>query len=886
MILTWTSGLLRRRWGRLTAAAAGIAAAVALVACLGSFLAAAQGSMTARALRSVAVDWQVEVQPGSPPAAILDTVRSSPGVGAALPVGFAHSAGLVAQTTGSTQTTGPAMVLGIPTEYRTHFPGELRTLVGADDGVLLAQQTAANLHVVPGDTVRIGRAGLTPVEVRVDGVVDLPQADSLFQKVGAPVGAAPVAPPDNVLILGEAQWHRIFDPLSEVRPDLVSTQIHTAVDHALSADPGAAYTAVTAAARNLEARSVGGAQVGDNLGAALGAARSDAAYARMLFLFLGLPAAVLAGLLTAAVVTAGAGQRRRDQALLRARGATRRQLGRIAVAEAAVVGVVGSVVGLPAAALIGVAMFGSAGLGAGAATTAAWAAASALVGFGISAAAVLAPAWRDLNDSTVVGARAEVIRSRAPKWTRSGIDVAALAVSGALFWQAGRNGYQIVLAPEGVPTISVSYWAFVAPALLWIGMALLVWRLSDLLLGRGWTVLAVALRPIAGRMSRIVARSLSRQRAPLARSAVLVALALAFATSTATFNATYQAQVEVDAKLTNGADVTVTEPPGSSIPPSAGAELAGIPGVRAVEPLQHRFAYVGTDLQDLYGVDPTTIGSVTALQDNYFQGGTAAELMHTLARQPDSLLVSAETVKDFQLMPGDNVNLRIQDARTHQLISVPFRYVGIVTEFPTAPKDSFFVANAGYIAERTGSDAVGAFLVDTGGHASTAVADRIRTALGTSATVSDIATTRGTVGSSLTAVSLAGLTRIELGFGLLLAAASGALVLGLGLADRRRSFAIANALGANRRQLRSFVVAEAAILITCGLAGGAALGWLLSRMLVSVLTGVFDPPPAALSVPWVYLGAAGAMAVLAISAVSAATVGLARRSPLTVLSEL
>jgi putative ABC transport system permease protein len=133
---------------------------------------------------------------------------------------------------------------------------------------------------------------------------------------------------------------------------------------------------------------------------------------------------------------------------------------------------------------------------------------------------------------------------------------------------------------------------------------------------------------------------------------------------------------------------------------------------------------------------------------------------------------------------------------------------------------------------------------------------------------------------------LAGLTRIELGFGLLLAAASGGLVLALGLAERRRSFAIANALGATRRQLRSFVLSEAAILITCGMVGGAALGWLLSRMLVGVLTGVFDPPPAALAVPWSYLVATAAMIILAISAVSAATVGLARRSPLTVLSEL
>ncbi|MGZ4511746.1 MAG: FtsX-like permease family protein, partial [Mycobacterium sp.] len=871
MIATWTLGLLRRRRGRLAATVAGIAAAVALVACLGSFLAAAQGSMTARAIRSVTVDWQVEVQPGAQPSTVLSTVQSAPGVHAALPVGFAHSSGLIAQTGGSTQTTGRAMVLGIPPNYREQFPGAIRTLLGADSGVLIAQQTAANLHVAPGDTVHIGRAGMAPVDVVIDGVVDLPQADSLFHKVGAPVGAHPVAPPDNVLILGQAQWHSVFDPLSALRPDLLSTQIHTAIDHALPPDPGSAYTQVTAAAHNLEARSAGGAQVGDNLGAALGAARSDAAYARVLFLCLGLPAGVLAGLLTATVVAAGADRRRRDQALLRARGATRRQLLWIAAAEAAVVGILGSAVGLVAAALVGLVTFGSPSLGADARTAMGWAAASAAVGMGIAAAAVLAPAWRDPRESTIITARAEVRRTRPPRWTRSGLDIVALAVSGVLFWLAGRTGYQIVLAPEGVPTISVSYWAFVAPALLWIGAALLVWRLSDVLLGRGWAVVARVLQPIAGSLSRVVAHSLSRQRAPLARAIVLLALGLAFAASTATFNATYRAQAEVDAQLTNGADVTVTEAPGSAVSAGAAAQLAAIPGVRSVEPIQHRFAYVGTDLQDLYGVSPTTITSVTALQDNYFQGGTAEQLMHKLAAQPDSLLVSAETVNDFQLRPGDTVNLRIQDARTHQLTTVGFHYIGIVTEFPTAPKDSFLVANAGYIAQHTGSDAVGAFLVDTGGRDTTAVADGIRTAVGTSATVTDIATTRGSVGSSLTAVSLAGLTRIELGFGLCLAAASGGLVLALGLTERRRSFAIANVLGATRRQLRSFVLAEAAILIACGLTAGAALSWALSRMLARALTGVFDPPPAALSVPWVYLAATAATIAVAIGAVSAAT---------------
>ena len=121
------------------------------------------------------------------------------------------------------------------------------------------------------------------------------------------------------------------------------------------------------------------------------------------------------------------------------------------------------------------------------------------------------------------------------------------------------------------------------------------------------------------------------------------------------------------------------------------------------------------------------------------------------------------------------------------------------------------------------------------------------------------------------AVNLAGLTRLELGFGLCLGAAAGALVLALRLAERRRTFAIANVLGAARGQLRSFVLAEACVLIVCGLVGGAAMGALLSQVLVKALTGVFDPPPGSLTVPWTYLAATGATTIVTIVAVSMAT---------------
>jgi putative ABC transport system permease protein len=878
MITSWAGGLARHRTGRLLTAAAGIALAVALIAALGSFLTASKATMTQRAVRSVAVDWQVEVQPGGDPKSVQNLVRSSAGVRTALPVGLAPSSAFTATVQGTTQTTGPGVVLGLPDGYRAAFPGELRTLSGSDSGVLLAQQTASNLHVMPGDTIGVKLPGTGGTHrVRVSGVVDLPQADQLFQKVGAPTQSQPTAPPDNVLLLPSAEFASLTRTATGV-----GTQIHVARDATLPTDPAAAYTAVTGAAHNLEARSAGGALVGDNLGAALDAARQDALYAQLLFLFLGVPGAVLAAALTAAVAAAGGERRRQEQALLRLRGLRPGRIVALAGLEATLVATVGGLAGLGIAALTGRLSFGTASFGAGAGSWGVWYGGAFVLGAAVAAGGVLVPAVRDLRTVTVAGALRAGRAARTPWWLRFGVDIALLIGAWLIFRASSANQYALVLAPEGVPSISVSYWAFLGPALLWIGAGLLLWRLTLLALTYGRPVLARLARPLTGTLAGTTAAMLARRRRPLARSVVLLALAAAFAVSTAVFNATYKQQAEVDARLTNGADVTVTEPPGAAVPPSAASSLK-VAGVRHVEPLQHRFAYVGSDLQDLYGVRPDTIASATSLQDAYFSGGTAQQLMQTLAKRPDNLLVSEETVKDFQLSPGDTVNLRIQDAHTKALRTVPFHYAGIAKEFPTAPKDSFFVANATYITQATGSDATGAFLLDTGGSGQRVVADRVRQRLGTSATVTELTRTRGTIGTSLTSVDLGGLTRIELAFAVLLGAGAGGLVLALGLAERRRTFAVATVLGATRGRLRGMVLTEAVLLTVGGLAGGALIGWVLSEMLVKVLTGVFDPPPAALSVPGGYL-TLGALA--AVAAVFAAAVNGVRRAGRPAVEEL
>ena len=203
---------------------------------------------------------------------------------------------------------------------------------------------------------------------------------------------------------------------------------------------------------------------------------------------------------------------------------------------------------------------------------------------------------------------------------RACVDLIALAGAALVYWQASRGGYQLVLAPEGVPQVSVNWSARrrrcsrgSAPACSPTGSR------TCSCCGRGGRS-RVRLRPVAGALAPTVAATMSRQRPLLARALALVALTVAFAGSTAVFNATYQQQAEVDARLTNGADVTVTESPGAGVGPGGAARLAAVRGVRSVEPLQHRFAYVGADLQDLYGVRPDTIGAAGKLQDAWFAG--------------------------------------------------------------------------------------------------------------------------------------------------------------------------------------------------------------------------------------------------------------------------
>jgi len=882
--LLWLKGLLTGISGRLLGAMAGVALTVALLASIGSFIASGMASMTWRAVAAVPVDWQVQLVPGADPNAVMAALGRATAYSAVEPVGYADAAGFSARTEGTVQTTGPGKVVGLGPQYRTRFPAELRQLIGSPEGVLLGQQMAANLHVTIGDRITILRMGLPPVSVTVDGVVARPYADSFFQAAGVPPSVAPQAPPDNVVFLALAQWHRLFDPQAMVRPDSVRTQLHVRIAHNLAPDPVQAYTDVLGRAHHLEALIAGSGIVADNLAARLFGARADALYAEVLFVFLGLPGVVLAMLLTFAIAASGADRRRREQALLRIRGASVAQLLRLASLEALTAGAGGVAIGLGAVALTA-RMIAPAGTS-GDAMVAFWLAGAALVGLALALVAVLYPAWVQARRPPWLAARSVVGRPSISLWQRVYLDLVLLVISGVAFWVTARSGYQVVLAPEGVAQSSISYQAFLAPVCLWLGVCLVAIRLGEGSLGRGRRAIESLVRPLARNLAGAVAASMGRQRVLVTRGAVLVAIAVSFAISTAVFDTTYNAQARVDAELTNGADVTITgttvAPPGSKL-----AELRALPGVAAAQPMRHRFAYVGNDLQDLYGIDPARIGEATVMSNAYFAGGNARATLATLAAHPNGVLVSAETARDYQLTPGDRVNLRLQNARDHQYQVVPFQFVGIVREFPTAPKDSFLVANARYVAQQTGTDVAEVVLLRTRGHPAQ-VAARAQSVISglPGARVTDIGSTQRAINSTLTAVDLRGLTRLELGFAILLVAGAAGLVLALGLAERRRTFAILSALGATDRQRGAFLWSEGVVILGGGSVIGIVTGFTIAQMLVTLLTGVFDPPPQTLAVPWLYLTVLGVAAAASTAGAVLSSLTVSQRPPVEALRKL
>lgn len=896
--------LVLREPRRSLAAVVGTVIASALITSVLLFGIASGATVTRRALADLPVDAQVVLAPGADPAAALAVVKADPAVTSAAPFDLAHFDSASADRAGTATQTSTGVIVGVDPGYVSAtglFTLSSGTL--APGRVAISRDLASNLGVVVGDSIAFKLPGGRSVTLAVSGVVSIAGADLVLGPLDLAHRAAGANPPVNVAVIGRSDLESLVlpaIPAGSSASDPATTQgqtgagptpvaapepavrreFHVRLDHTqLPGDPAAAQLWLDTVRRRIERQAAGAFHVVDDASTSLEPIAADLAWGQILFIFLALPGIVLALVLSRLAADATADTTRRHAALLRARGAGSRDL-RIVFAGATIVtALIGSGVGAALGGLIGFAMFGQALLSGDAVPAVVRAAivAAALATTLASVAALLS--LRGQLREEIASGRQQIQRTRRPLWQRLFLDVIALLGAVAVYILVG-GGVRPVINTEGVSTVSLALTSFIAPLLLWSGGTLLLLRVIGGVLPRTGS-LGRFMGRLLGPGGQLAGRSLAARSGTASRAIVVLGLAVSFATSVLIFDATYLRQQRVDAELTLGADVKAVP----AAPTNAGAisRLAG-PGIVAITPFVDRVVYVGPEAQDLLAIDPATLPAVSPLADGFFQGATADAAMVALRSQPDAILVSAETAKDYSIVPGDRIRIRVPDA-TGTLRTVDFHMVGIALEFPTAPKDAFLVANLSYLVAQTGDDRISFALARSGDNVGDAAAN-LTGRMGSAWLVSDLAATTARLANSITSVDLQGVVVIDLAFAILIAAIGTALFLLAGLAERRRELATLVAIGAEPGQLRRSLIGETMLVGLTGLLIGIITGGLVGLSLLQILAAIFDPPADFPVVPpGAILATVGCIAVALVGALAIADRGIARLDVVGALRE-
>jgi putative ABC transport system permease protein len=826
--------------------------------------AAAVADMTSLPTRATASsrERQVPIEANAPPVLTLDEllarIAAIPGVAAAdglavvdLPPGALSAAG--------TRLPAPVRAFAFDQAYLDHYPS-IRVVAGelGSSGATLSVEAARSLGVEPGGTISLTVPGRQhPLRLPVTGVVDLAQAQPLFSSRKASkleeflyVPNALVVPPATFRDVIIPAFDRVRATVGTVTKSFPVLEVDVLLDREpLQADPATALAQTSAITRSIDEIGPGQGYVIDNISNALAVASVDAATGRGMFLFLGLPGALLAAFLAAYAGSILAATERREHATLRVRGADSGHLRTIVLTKALVIACLGSIVGVVFGLISAAIVLGADSLFSATSTDLAGSAmASAVVGLVVTAFALYIPARRSVRRE--VSEQRRAIRAvRAPSWRRMGLDVALLIVAAVLEIVAIRRG---ALDPptgsvyEGLAiTLPVSL--LPAPLLAWLGGLLLCVR----------SLMAIAShapgpsRQRVGAVIRgITSRSLRRRSSDLAGGILGLGLVVAFGASLALFAATYDEAKAADTRFALGSDLRITPSVlGTACPDASDAATFLVPGVAAVSPVVfdlENAVLIGPHNQqreNLAAIDSRGMSAVAPLPDQVFVDATAAETMTALAADPQGVLVDEETADDLSVDVDDPVRI-ILALGTKRETQERFHVAGLFEKFPGMPEGANLVVNLDRYREVTGIRPVDFFLASVEDDSSEGLARASESLEARSGQASPIhidstETTLAKDQSSLTAVNVNGLVRLNTFYALVMSGTAIAIfVFGLML-QRRGEYIALRAQGLRAGELRALVVLETTIVTLCGFTAGLLVGTLTASLSIGVLRGLF-----------------------------------------------
>ena len=507
------------------------------------------------------------------------------------------------------------------------------------------------------------------------------------------------------------------------------------------------------------------------------------------------------------------GQRLRELALLRAVGASARQVRRMIVVEAVVMSIIATAIGIIggiAVARLIVALFNAAGLGfpdSGTVLAPRTIIIAAIVGIGITVASVLVPARRAGRIPPVAALRPEL--GFAAINTRRLVGAAIVTVVGAISFVIG-----LFVRPGG--SWGLALFAGAGALLLFLGTA----SMSSAVARPVTSALGWPIAKLFGTPGALARQNAGRAPRRTAASAAALMIGVALVSAAAVFAASLRDTFVRTLDRAVTADYVISDSSFQGLAPSVAETLRELPELAAVSPFRAIPVEIDGDTTTIGAVDGASIEQLLNLRlvdgsfDGLIDGG---------------LLVNEDRADDLGVGIGDGIEFMLANGEVNTL-----DVGGIYAEAAVAgdllmsidtlesinnqpPRDFFLVARL--------ADGVDPRLADQAVRA--AVADLPQVEVQTNAEF------RRQQEDQINQLLIV-ITALLL-FAIAIAIVGISITLALSVFERTREIGLLRAVGMNRRQLRRTVRWEAVIVSVFGALVGIVLGTLIGIALATAV---------------------------------------------------
>ncbi|GAA1931353.1 ABC transporter permease [Nocardioides marmoribigeumensis] len=499
-------------------------------------------------------------------------------------------------------------------------------------------------------------------------------------------------------------------------------------------------------------------------------------------------------------------QRTRELALLRALGASRRQVTRSVLLEAGVLGLLGSTIGLAGGFALAYglkAMFGQFGLtidGALSLTagTVAW---SYVIGVVITLVAAYLPARRAAKVPPVAAMRADLVTTPRPLHTRTIIGVTGAPLA-ATALGAGTAGGTLPLVAVGA-----------------VGLLVAVIILSPVLAVPFVQRVGRVLPRLAGTTGRLAKENAMRNPRRTAATSSALMIGLALVTGFSIIGASARASIDRTVDDVLRADYVMSAVMGQPFTAKVANQVRRVDGVKSVVVERYGTAKVAGHEGFFSAYDPAVVGDALAID---MTDGKLADLA------PDTILVSRKEAGSAGLSKGDSVRFEVANGQSRRL-RVAGAYGDDNGLGPYVIAMDTYTATGGVPLDQN-------VYVTLDPTADAAAAHRALDRVVAAYPVVQLRDADGYKQDKRAGIDqLLALINALLALSVLIAALGVVNTLVLSVTERTREVGLMRALGMNRRQVRRMVRLEAVVISLYGAVLGIGLGTVLGVVLTTVL---------------------------------------------------